>query len=279
VEADLGPAARRWRDDLAEWAIPERILASVPQSPWALPTEVFARRADRNVMAPTGESYDLAAEALATPGTVLDVGAGAGAASLPLARWATGLIAVDSSQSMLDAFLERAARLGVEAEPILGRWPDVAPLTPVADVVVCHHVVYNAPDLGEFALALSSHARRRVVVELPEAHPLRALNPLWRRLHDLPRPERPTVEDALAVLREVGIRPRINRWPRPARPEYPSFEDLVTVTRQRLCLPPERTDELVDALLDLGVDPAHPRDIAPVPDNVATVWWDVDKGV
>lgn len=239
---------------------------------------VFGRRADRSLEEPGGASYELAAAALATPGTVLDVGAGAGAASLPLARWAgaRSLVAVDSSPSMLDAFRDRATRLGIGSQTVLGRWPDVAELTPVADVVVCHHVFYNAPDLGDFALALDRHARRRVVVELPETHPLTPLNPLWLRLHDLRRPEGPTVEDAVAVLREVGIEPRSRRWPRPPRPEYSSLDELVAVTGQRLCLPPERAGELTDVLLELGVDPAHPRDLAPTPDNLATLWWDPD---
>ena len=73
----------------------------------------------------------------------------------------------------------------------------------------------------------------------------------------------------------MGIRPHVQRWPRPPRLEYRSFDDLVALTGQRLCLPPERTDELADALLDLGVDPAHPRDLTPTPDNLATLWWDV----
>lgn len=241
-----------------------------------LPVDVFGRRADHSLAQPTGVSYEVAAGALPPSGTVLDVGAGAGAASLPLARWADAkhIVAVDSSEPMMDAFRQRAAQLGVDVTTILGRWPDVADRTPVADVVVCHHVFYNAPDLTDFALALDAHARARVVVELPEAHPLRPLNPLWWRMHHLRRPDRPTVADAVAVLREAGIRPELRVWPRPPRPEYPSFDDLVAVTAQRLCVPPERADELAEALLDLGVDPDHPRDLAPVADYLVTVWWD-----
>ena len=36
-----------WRDDLAGWAIPEPITSAVTESPWVLPRDVFARRADR----------------------------------------------------------------------------------------------------------------------------------------------------------------------------------------------------------------------------------------
>jgi hypothetical protein len=45
--ADLRNLLDRWRDDLAAWAIPGHITAAVADSPWVLPRQVFARRADR----------------------------------------------------------------------------------------------------------------------------------------------------------------------------------------------------------------------------------------
>ena len=73
----------KWREDLAGWAIPEHITDAVTQSPWVLPRDVFARRADRLRRAPGGPSYDRERAVLDPPGNVLDVGAGAGA---PLGR-------------------------------------------------------------------------------------------------------------------------------------------------------------------------------------------------
>ena len=274
----MGRASEQWRSALAEWAIPEHITAAVTESPWVMPTEVFARRADQYVAQPTGQSWERASEALTPRGSVLDVGAGAGAASLPLAALTRELTAVDVSDTMLAALTERADRLGLATRTIVGRWPDVAPEVPPADVVLCHHVFYNAPDLSAFAAALHDHARRRVVVELPARHPMFALNPLWNILHSLSRPLGPTAEDAVAVLRELGIEPRVERWPRPPRPEYPSFDALVTITRQRLCLPAERTEELSRTLVALGVDPEHPRDLSSPGDALVTLSWDIGNG-
>jgi SAM-dependent methyltransferase len=267
------PAAHQWREQLAAWALPERITAAVATSPWACPTEVFARRADHYVATPVGVSYERAAEALRPAGTVLDVGAGAGAASLPLAPWTTELTAVDSHAGMLAALAERAGRLNLTARTVEGRWPDVADEVSTADVVVCHHVAYNVPDLAAFAVALTDHARRLVVLELTDAHPMRVLNPLWLRLHGLERPSGPTAADAVAVLRETGIEPEERHWQRPLRPEYDSFDELLAATRRRLCLPPERDEELTKALLDLGVDPEHPRDLGASGDELVTLWW------
>jgi hypothetical protein len=268
----MGDAVRRWADELEAWALPERITSAVADSPWATPVDVFARRADRAIAAPDGASWRRAAEALAPSGSMLDVGAGAGAASLAHHASLTGLTAVDTDPSILEALEARANPLGLTVRAVVGRWPDVAEQTDVADVVVCHHVFYNVALLDAFAAALTDHARRRVVVELTAAHPLRVLNPLWKRLHDLDRPSGPTAEDALAVLREAGLDAHHERWRRAARPAYPSFDDLVATTRRRLCLPPERDGELADALVEFGVDPDHPRDLSA--DEVVTLWWD-----
>lgn len=270
-----GEAERAWREQLAAWAIPPRITAAVADSPWHLPTASFARRAASYVAAPGGVSYERAAQALRERGSVLDVGAGAGAASLPLADRTTRLTAVDTNADMLDELVRLARPLGLTPHTVLGRWPDVADEVEPADVAVCHHVVYNVPDLARFARALHDHARRRVVIELTAVHPLVPLNPLWNMMHGLERPSGPTAEDAAAVLREAGLHPHAQAWPRPPRPEYASFEELVVVTRRRVCLPPERTDELTEALLELGVDPDHPRDLPPPDDRVVTLWWDV----
>jgi SAM-dependent methyltransferase len=269
-----GEAQTRWRDQLASWAIPERITAAAADSPWRLPTGTFARRAQRQIAAATGFSYEKAADALDPPGSVLDVGAGAGAASLPLAARTTELTAVDTSEAMLATLTELAQPLNLRLHTVIGAWPDVADTVAPADVVVCHHVLYNVPDLKDFALALHDHARRRVVIELTARHPMAALNPLWRVMHDLDRPDGPTAEDAADVLRECGLSPNAHAWPRPPRPEYPSFAELLTATRQRLCLPPERDDELTEAMLELGVDPQHPYDLPAPDERVVTLWWD-----
>jgi hypothetical protein len=157
-------------------------------------------------------------------------------------------------------------------DTFLGRWPDIADQVPVADVVVCHHVFYNVPDLADFATQLTAHARRRVVVELTAAHPLVRLNTLWRHFHDVERPEGPTAEDALSVLSEAGIQPDAERWHRADTPTYVSFDELVDMTRKRLCLPRSRAGELESVLRAMGADESHP-DIGSSGRDLVAAWW------
>ena len=265
----------RWRSDLAGWAIPAHITAAVAESPWVLPRTVFARRADRLAAAPAGPSFERAWAALDPPGSVLDVGCGAGAASLPLLPRCTALAAVDSQPDMLDLLAQRAGAAGLQPRLVTGTWPAASAEAGQADVVTCHHVSYNVPEIEPFIAALTGAARRTVVVEMTAAHPLVSLNPLWLRFHGLTRPTGPTADDLLSILHAMGIPAMAERWQRPGGPDYGSLAELTDVTRRRLCLPPERSGEVSRALTEAGVDPKRPADLGTSGREVATIWWDV----
>ncbi len=270
---ELSRLLDQWRADLASWAIPEHIMAATGESPWVLPQRVFARRADRVAAAPGGASYEREWAALEPPGSVLDVGSGAGAACLPLIPRSTELTAVDVEPGMLAALAERSAALGLPARCVPGNWPEVAASIAPADLVACHNVLYNVPELAPFLAALTVHARRLVVAEVTAEHPLVTLNPLWLRFHDLQRPVAPTADDLIEILTAMDLQPGWQRWSRPGGPDYASFDELIDVTRRRLCLPRERSAAVADALTEAGIDPAHPVDLGSGRREVVTVWW------
>jgi SAM-dependent methyltransferase len=272
--ASLNELLGTWRDDLSAWAIPGHITSAVGESPWVLPRQVFARRADRLIHAPSGASYEREWEALDPAGTVLDVGSGAGAACLPLAPRATTVTAVDGDEGMLGLLSKRAEAAGLDLRTVAGRWPDVAARVPAADLVTCHHVIYNVPDLEPFLAALHNHARRRVVIESTTVHPLTSLSPLWLRFHGLTRPAGPTSADLLAILSEMGLNARHTEWSRPAEADYATFTELVDVTRRRLCLPPERASDVAAALLEMGMSRDRPGDLGSSGRKVVTIWWE-----
>jgi len=265
---DDHPMATRWARSLASWGIPQPILDAAPRDPWGFPVARFAGRADRAVAHPGGASYERAVAALSDdPGSVLDVGAGAGAACLPLAPMATLLTAVDDKAEMLAAFEERATRLGVSHRSVQGSWPAVAGQVDVHDVVVTHHVVYNVPAISAFLRALTNHAKRRVVVELPPRHPLSWMNPLWERFHGISRPSSPTADDLVAVLEELGVTQLdVDRWSADAESSDGSDSEdpdaRAALVAQRLCLPQEREPEVGEALREM--DSGYHRELVTV---------------
>ncbi len=237
-----------WTESLARWAIPPEILEQGGESPWALPPWAFAESARLALSQPLTPTHLLALEVLPPGGHVLDVGAGAGAASLPLSERAAEIVAVDQSREMLREFSDLAAER-VPVVTIEGTWPEAAGMVAVADVVVCANVAYNVPALGDFVVALTQKARAKVVMELTGAHPQSSLNWLWKHFWDLNRPEVPTADDAAAVVREAtGLEVTVVAWPG-REPLADRFGDEgVAWIRRRLCLPPSRDEELAQLL-------------------------------
>jgi SAM-dependent methyltransferase len=247
-------ATQRWAEELAAWAIDPAILAAAPESPYGYPPGLFG----------SGRGAAATHEAVrgGLPGSVLDIGCGGGAASVPVG--ADELLAVDESAAMLDRY--RAAAGSTPVRTWRGRWPDVAGEVPAADVVVAANVVYNVPDLPAFVAALTAHARRRVVVELTDSHPWTSLAPLWRHFHGQDRPDGPTVELFREVLAELGVDARSTGWQRPDRWPGADPADVLAFTRRRLCLPADRDPEVAAALARFGGER---------PPTATTLWWDV----
>jgi hypothetical protein len=152
----------------------------------------------------------------------------------------------------------RAEAAGVDHVEILGRWPDIAGEVPVADIVVCRHVAYNIPDLAGALLRMTEHARARVVIHLTTEHPLAWMAPYWTRLHGVIQPDRPTVDDAVSVARELGIDVQVERWEERFDLAGGDEERQLAFLRRRLCLDVDRDTELRDIHAELGVPENRP---------------------
>ena len=256
-------AADRWRHALGDWALPPEILDQAPVSPWSHDPSSFV--VDDTLERDTAASQMALVLLEGSDGVVLDVGCGGGRASLPLLPTARELVGVDESPVMLEQFAAAAEGAGVAHREIRGRWPEIASSTPIADVVVCHHVFYNVADLVPFATALTEHAHRGVVVVLPPRHPLSPWNETWRHFWDLERPEGPTADDALDVLVEMGLEPRRIDAPRGALARSATDPTaMVASVRRRLCLHETRDREIAAYLAN------HPPRFF---DEVAVLSW------
>jgi SAM-dependent methyltransferase len=254
-------SANQWAEELAAWAVPQEILDQAPARPYVFPPEMFAAPVGGH---PRSRSTDVAAEVLPAGGSVLDVGCGGGAAAFALVPPAARLIGTDRQQDMLRLFEAAARERGVLAQTLHGSWPEVAGQAPVADVVVCHNVLYNVPDLVAFATALHEHARHRVVIEITERHPQVFRAPLWRHFWGLERPAGPDASLAAEVLREAGLPVSQQSSPPTARDDHRAAPVEAAFWCRQLCLPPEREPEVAALLAQLAF-----------PTTRVTLWWDV----
>ena len=254
-------ASHLWREKLESWAIPQEIIDQAPESPWIHPAALF-QVPHVIEMSP---SHDKAFEALPDNGSLLDIGCGGGIAAFAMGKKAGRVIGIDHQHQMLEMFTENSQSRNIDSVVHEGFWPAISNEVEVADVVAAHHVVYNVLEIVPFISAMNSHARKRVVIEMPQHHPLSNLNVAWKHFWNLDRPNKPTPKDLLNVLREMGITARLELWEGQMRADR-DLEQAVEFTRIRLCLPPSRDGEVRDFLID------HPQ---PETRELATIWWNV----
>lgn len=249
----------RWREMLAEWAIPKSILDQAPENPWIHPPAMFQIPPEIS----DTPSHLRARESVPAGGTVLDVGCGGGIAAFALTPPATHVIGVDHQVEMLHMFSENAQDRGVTADVYEGFWPAISGQVPTADVAVAHHVVYNVPNIEDFLLAMNEHASKRVVLELPQQHPLTVASPLWQHFWNLDRPADPTAADLMKVMKDLGFDAHLELWNGAMRSEI-GIEQAAHFSRIRLCLPETREREVLDFLLKQPPEESR---------RLATIWW------
>ena len=231
-------AAERWSVRFTEWA--DRF--PVPH----------LRPADRDLDASVATRWTR--EVLPSAGgTLLDVGCRHGAASLAIGAGAGELIGVDPRGARLDEFVAAAAERGIARRTFHGYWPDVAAITPVADVAVCHHLLHRIADLAPFVVALTARARLAVVVEVADSSPAPCVLTAAEQLGVAPPPDLlpplASETELIAVLRELGLDPESERSQR-AQPDLDSEDGraMIDALAERTGDPDRRRDEVAAAL-------------------------------
>ena len=253
-------AAKVWREKLEAWAIPKEIIDQAETSPWIHPPAIF--QIPENIQ--QSPSHDKALEVMPANGSVLDIGCGGGIGAFALTGKISRAIGVDHQQEMLDMFKENADQRNISSSLHLGFWPAVENEVEAADVVVVHHVLYNVQDVIPFVKALDSHAKKRVVIEIPQTHPLTTMNAAWKHFWNLDRPTDPTPQDLMAVLTEMGIDAHLQLWEGEMRMEQETPEAM-NDRRIRLCLPSSKLDEVTNFFKTHQFPKSRP---------LATIWWD-----
>jgi len=268
-------AAARWRAYLEAWALPPELVAAVPDSPYAWPAGLYRRAQEAEAAGPPTPTARRVLGLLPPGGSLLDVGAGTGRASLPLALLGHPVTAVERNPAMVSGLRSGAVAAGVTVRVVEGSWPEAAGAAGRHDVAVCAHVVYDVADLVPFLWALHAAALVGVVLEAGDRHPWANLIPYYRALHGLERPDGPTADLLAEVVAEaVGIEPEAKRWIVPARMRFADLPELVEFYRCRLLAPVARAAEVADLLapdvverdgwLSLGGEQV-----------TATLWWQV----
>jgi SAM-dependent methyltransferase len=217
-------------------------------------------------------TLDVIARLAGPGGSVLDIGAGTGRASLPLAQAGHPVTALEPSKTMLEGLAD--AGLGLPLTVIEGRWPESKESVETHRVVMCAHVVFDVGEIGPFLTAMNERAAGGVVIEMTDRHPWVHLGPYYRSLHALERPRGPGWEDLVEVVHEVvGVDPTVEQWQRPTDLWFESVDEIVQFYGKRLLIGPDRWTEL-RALLepDLVSGPGG-HQVGTESRDLVTIWW------
>lgn len=233
IRAHATSTAARWRSQVRE-RLGEtarlRVRAGFPSELWS-PTR--ARRYARDVSVALPSDPLLARLLQERARSYLDLGAGTGRYAIALARAGREVVAVEPSAGMC-AELERGARGEASIRIVPADWP-VAGVT--GDVAFAAHVLFLVEDAERFVRAMTAAATRRCYLLLAALHSDAITDPLWRHFHGTPRRSSPTYLDAVALVREQGVRARVVLLPAPRPMRYRSLARAISTYREHLALP------------------------------------------
>ena len=156
--------------------------------------------------------------ALVRPGERwLDIGAGGGRYTLPLALLAKEVIALDPSEGMLAVLREGMDEHAIENVRVVeSRWP--AGEAVEADVCLISHIGYDIEEIGPFLDAMDAAASRLCVAVLLARAPAFVAEPFWPIVHGEERAPLPALREFLTLqmargrLCEVRLSQRDAGW-------------------------------------------------------------------
>ena len=207
--------------------------------------------------------------------SLLDVGAGGGRLSLPMALHCRNVVAVEPSASMGAVLLQQASEYSIPNVSLVEATWEAAEVAP-ADLVLCAHVLYVVPEIEQFVRKLGTHAQERVLVVLYQAPPQSQTYSLWKTVHGEDRLALPSLPELNDVLTQLGIEFHVDMLPPQPLRGFDDYQQAIEQLIRRLYLTPgtPQMASLESALPDLleesdgsliirGSEPLEP----------ALIWW------
>jgi 2-polyprenyl-3-methyl-5-hydroxy-6-metoxy-1,4-benzoquinol methylase len=136
--------------------------------------------------------------------TVLDIGAGTGRWTIPLAAAAARVTAVEPAPAMLRILTLNAAEAGVgdKIDLVPATWEEAA--VGIHDIAVCFHAAYMSADLAAFVRKMEAHVRRNCYLGLRHIAVDGIIQELAAQIHGT-RHDSPNFIIAYNALYQMGI--------------------------------------------------------------------------
>lgn len=205
--------------------------------------------------------------------TVLDIGAGIGRWTLPIAGRVGRVTAVEPLLGMRQVLSERAAALGViNVEVLEAPWMEAEALP--HDVAIAAHATYTTPDLVGFVRKMDAGARRTCYLALRMPAHDGVIGELSERIrgrwHDSPN-----FVVGYNLLLTAGYYPHVLMEPAPVRFwTDPTLDHAVARAKRHLHLTDATHDATIRGVLSRRLTLAHEAYHWPDGMRSALIWWD-----
>ena len=185
----------------------------------------------------------------------LDVGAGGGRYTLPIALLARRVYAVEPSQGMREVLASSAEEHGIaNLEIFAERWPCSSEV-PVAEVGFISQVGYDISDIGPFIQQLERHSQSLCIALLFDRAPISDFAPLWQAVHGEERVLLPGLAEFMTLLYAKGRVPQVTIIDMPP-PTFPDVGALHKACRRPLWVLEGSAEDarLTAAVRDIAVE-------------------------
>lgn len=171
----------------------------------------------------------------------VDVGAGAGRLSLPLALHVDQVIAIEPSPAMRSELAKMQVEYGILNVNVRDqRWPTDDPeITEMADVALISHVGYDIEPIGEFLDTMDRAAARECVALLYDSSPGSMFWEVWPAVHGEAQALLPGAVELVELLQARGATVEASEAPRGTdrqRFTFAAIDDAMDWARRRLWL-------------------------------------------
>ena len=250
----------------------ELVIATTAQTKSRKRADRHASRPHRKARERPDPLLDFVLQNIDSQSTVLDVGAGSGRWTIPVAKIARSVTAVEPSDAMLDMLRQNITAANLNNIQIVpARWKE-ATIEP-HDIVTCAHAMYGSQDFAAFVHKIERHAKKRcyLAVRLP-AHDgiIGELSlSIYGRRHDSPN-----AIIAYNALYSVGIYPNVLMEKDIYHWVDSTFDEAFARAKRHLRLgSSDAHDELIRDTLTRRLTLANNSYIWPDGMRSALLWW------
>lgn len=208
--------------------------------------------------------------------SLLDVGAGCGALSIPLARILREVVALDPSTAMLDELRRKASAAGVtNIRTVASGWEQAQRHLGQFDVILCANVPNILDDASRNIPLFEQHARRDIFIVrgTPKNSDKFFFQELWPLICENPYPAKRTYFETYRDLYAMNVFANVIVANYSFDQPLKDVDDAVLFWKHHMGLKSDQWDEMLREFLRMKLQPWAGRLWASVPKQSAVIWW------